>query len=307
MALERDFDLLDDYLANRLQGEKKEAFEKQLESDPELKREQQLQQKLIEGIKNARIAELKAMMNNTVVPPIQGGQAAWLTKVAAWLVVAGAMSAGIYFYFHQDDKEKENTAEEPVTNKAIEQPKEIAQNMQPAVEENKATVENKSESIANETPTVKKDEKTKRKNVAKPNPTAAQPQETEVADRQKPDAFDPTGEIETSSSAPENDAVRPKNNEAKIVASSIEVTTDNTNKKYSFHYQFKNGKLFLYGSFEQNLYEIMEFFSGSKRTLFLFYKDNYYLLNEDNEKIKSLEAINDPVLQDKLKEYRANN
>ena len=46
------------------------------------------------------------------------------------------------------------------------------------------------------------------------------------------------------------------------------------------------------------------FFSDNKRTVFLYYKDSYYLLNEENETIKPLAPINDPSLLKKLKDYR---
>ena len=48
----------------------------------------------------------------------------------------------------------------------------------------------------------------------------------------------------------------------------------------------------------------MEFFSDNKRTMFLYYKDNYYLLNEENETVKPLAPINDAALLKKLKDYR---
>jgi hypothetical protein len=87
---------------------------------------------------------------------------------------------------------------------------------------------------------------------------------------------------------------------------SIAVEIDTKNKKYDFHYQFKDGKLFLYGPFENDLYEILEFFSDDKRTMFLFYQENFYLLKDDNEKLKPLGAIQDPSLIKKLKDYRKN-
>ncbi|MEO5977632.1 MAG: hypothetical protein ABIS36_18055, partial [Chryseolinea sp.] len=61
----------------------------------------------------------------------------------------------------------------------------------------------------------------------------------------------------------------------------------------------------LYGVFEKNLYEIMEFFSNNKRTMFLYYKDNYYLLNEDDNNVKRLTPIKDETLLKKLQDYRA--
>ena len=62
----------------------------------------------------------------------------------------------------------------------------------------------------------------------------------------------------------------------------------------------------LYGPFEQNLYEIMEFIGEEKRTVFLYYQDNFYLLKDDTEKLKPLGVIHDQALIRKLKEYRKN-
>jgi hypothetical protein len=86
----------------------------------------------------------------------------------------------------------------------------------------------------------------------------------------------------------------------------LPVSIDKNNKKYSFHYQIRDGQIFLYGPFEKGLYEIMEFFSENKRTIFLFHQNNYYLLNDETEKVRPLAPITDPVLIKKLKEYRAN-
>ncbi len=300
MAAERELELLDDYIANKLTGGEKDAFEQKLKNDASLQNEFQLQQKLIDGIKKARLTELKSMLNNTAVPPVKG-QTALLSKVASWLVVAGIIGAGVYFYFTKEDKQE--IAEQPSVNNSIQNNDKVAQeSTEQVVIENKETkTTNKNTDIA-----VKRNETTEFKNDVNSNSTASVPTETKAINRQKPDVFDPTSETE-SNSAPENNGVKVNSNNAKLVASTIEVKTDNANKKYTFHYQFKNGKLFLYGSFEKNLYEIMEFFNENKRTVFLFYKDSYYLLNEENEQIKPLASITDPVLQQKLKDYRGNN
>ncbi|HEX8039978.1 MAG TPA: hypothetical protein VF490_12545, partial [Chryseosolibacter sp.] len=87
--------------------------------------------------------------------------------------------------------------------------------------------------------------------------------------------------------------------------SSLAVETDSKNSRYSFHYQFRDGKLFLYGPFEKNLYEIMEFFSDQKRTVFLYYKNHYYLLPEADSQVRPLTAIKDPALLKKLDESRS--
>jgi hypothetical protein len=92
--------------------------------------------------------------------------------------------------------------------------------------------------------------------------------------------------------------------EEAFVTSSIEVETEANNRKYNFHYLFRNGKLILYGSFEENLYEILEFIAKEKRTVFLYYKSNYYLLDVKKDTPTELVAIRDPKLIQKLKEHR---
>ena len=90
---------------------------------------------------------------------------------------------------------------------------------------------------------------------------------------------------------------------ASITTSQIVVDVDSSVKKYAFHYQFSNGKLILYGSFDKALFEILEI-NGEKHSVFMFYKDNYYRLNEKDTHITLLESIQDKELVAKLKEFR---
>jgi hypothetical protein len=61
--------------------------------------------------------------------------------------------------------------------------------------------------------------------------------------------------------------------------------------------------LVLYGKFDKGLYEIIEI-NGSSHSIFLFYKENYYLLDEKETTITPLTPIRDSQLVKKLKEYR---
>ena len=88
-----------------------------------------------------------------------------------------------------------------------------------------------------------------------------------------------------------------------ISMSSIEVDTDNTSKAYTFHYQFKNDKLLLYGPFDSSLYEILEI-NGGSHTVFLFYRNSYYHLNELEKEITPLIMIRDFELLEKLEKFR---
>jgi hypothetical protein len=296
MAAERDFELLDDYLANRLSGADKTAFEQKLEADPELKSEYQVQRQLVEGIKGARMAELKSLLNNIPVTGVSGGETLSFTKIASFILLAGVIATGIYFLFFQEEKpvtaenietvtetEPEIEDSEPVTS--AEQPSEIEQE---AVQKEEETTEE----IAQ--PVEKKGERIQKPDNVKPEQETAQP---------KLEVFDPTKELENGKA----DKAESELNSAAVTNPTIVVETDATNKRYNFHYHFKDEKLFLYGPFEKNLYEILEFFSDNKRTVFLFFRDDYYLLDEAQSKVTALKPITDTTLLKKLKEYRANN
>lgn len=298
MALERDLELLDRYIANGLKGEEKAAFEQQLNADPELSREYTLQQSIAEGIRQTRRVQLKAMLNAIPVPAATGGEAV-LAKTLAGLLVAGAIGAGVYLYLKpSNDSAATAQQESPATETQPESV--VTPDTAPATETPATPLAAQHETVTAPAPTEQAPAANK---TARPKDTAATvPQESAMA---KPNVtvFDPSEE--GGNTAPHEDgSLRDSSTEPKNAKSKIEVRTDNNNKKYTFHYQFKEGKLFLYGSFEKNLYEIMEFFSDNKRTVFLFYKESYYLLNEESEKIRPLTPINDPVLLKKLTDYR---
>ena len=67
-----NFELIDDYLSNRLTGAEKEAFEKQLNNDPSLKSDLDFQKRIVEGIRTARATELKSMLSKV---PVGGASA----------------------------------------------------------------------------------------------------------------------------------------------------------------------------------------------------------------------------------------
>ncbi len=289
MAVERDFELLDDYLANRLSAEDATAFEKQLQAEPQLARELNIQKSITEGIRQARAAELKAMLNNVPVPPVQGGQSL-LTKVATWAVVAGLVATSVYLYLSQD----EETATDVAT--VTSQP-EIAPVLTEPNENTAATTDDGQvmETPAPQTGVEEKENTTKTTRTTEPAPVNIKPIEV----------YDPSQEESTGSTSPvHNDHA--KTVSKSFVTSSIEVEMESMNKKYAFHYTFQDGKLILYGAFEKNLYEILEFIGDEKRTVVLFYKSSYYLLDVTKTEPTKLTAIHDQKLLKKLQSLRSN-
>lgn len=286
MASERDFELLDDYIGNRLAGADKEYIERKLEQDPDLRSEYAVQKQIAAGLRNARVAELKQMLNNIPVPPANG-QFSGLAKVAGVVIVAvGSLSIGYYFW--------QSGTQRPTPGSSLtEQPAERA----PSAEQ-----ERTSEIISDKTEPALEEPK------ITPAPASPGKDDNKPASAQKNtsriNVFDPTSDQESAA-----DPVIPEANvsngpQATMKASQMLVETNNTNKKYSFHYQVNDGKLILYGPFEENFYEILEFIASEKRTVFLYYRDSYYLLNTREEKITPLAAVNDPELLSKLRQYR---
>ena len=286
MASEKDFELLDQYVGNRLNVQDKAAFEQKLEMDAELKNEFLLQQKVVESIRKGRAAELKKMLNDIPLSSIPGEGTSIMTQIGLWVVVAGLVGTGLYFYFNQQEAKPE--IQQPITNEVT-------------AEEPPLAEPQKEEQPKPENATVETDKTAKQKNKSiAPNTAAAEKAEEKPVEPSALDVFDPSEELDNAGQ------VDSEGHETTVSVTPSIVVETKIDKKYNFHYQFKDTKLYLYGSFEKNLYEIMEFFSDNKRTMFLFYKDNYYLLNEENDKVKALTPINDATLLKKLRDYRGN-
>ncbi len=286
MASEKDLELLDQYVGNRLNPEEKASFEKKLDSDVSLKNEYLLQQRIVGGIRQARTAELKKLLNDIPLSSIPTEGPSLLAKASVWVIVAGLIGTGLYFYF-----DKDKIAPKP----QVPLTEELTEEKTPEAEDS-PVVEPQEQTTVTTTPEVTTSAKDD--TPAKPKTKAAEKEEEKPVAPSTLDVFDPAEEGQANEKA-DTDGGKTKSASAPSII--VETQID---KKYNFHYQFKDNKLYLYGSFEKNLYEIMEFFSDNKRTMFLFYKDNYYLLNEENEKVRALSPIHDAVLLQKLKDYR---
>ncbi|MEX2231824.1 MAG: hypothetical protein WD824_06675 [Cyclobacteriaceae bacterium] len=303
MADERDFELLDDYLTNRRMSEQdRSAFEQRLQADPDLQHEYALQKRLIKGIQDARIAELKSMLNQVPIPANNPGNTV-ATKIILGTVVTLMIAVATFWYLNRDEirlAEPEIPSQEQAPGEKIVIP-EAGTEIKPEGEQSAINEKQIVESDKNQTSAGT--EQSKPSLAKKPDPLNAPGDKSEQIPAKEPvlDVFNPDSGVSDSDNSlkKENQPVYNPGN------SSLMVETDRENRRYTFHYQFRDGKLFLYGPFEKNLYEIMEFFADEKRTVFLYYKDRYYLLEEADNKVRTLTPITDPALIKKLKEYRS--
>lgn len=289
MAVEKDLELMDDYLANRMPVEERAAFERRIEAESDLKKEIKLQQDVVASLRNARIAELKNMLNNVPVHNLPGSNSTVFIKVVAGVAISTLIGTSIYYFLNQSEK-KEVLA--PVQNEVVE------------TQDENPESEKEDTNILAEQPIIEEEHKksqtlTAKKKAKKEVPPAP------VADP-KIEVFDPTTELDNNSNELVESEILTNDDIPSTFEPSIMVTVDSTSRRHNFHYKLEEDALMLYGPFERNLFEILEFISDNKRTSFLYYKKSYYYLKE-TDKTLALTPVQDPVLLNKLRQYRTKN
>lgn len=287
-------ELINAYFGNEMTDAEKQHFEARLNNDPELKSEFNFHKEIVEAIKETRRAELKAMLDKVPVGGGSSGGAATLGKVMSTLVVAGLIGAGIYYLWPVEEEaveRKENISMvEPTEEKVVEITEaEVKEEESPVVEKEEEAIETVEKPQPDIETTAKEEEE-----VAEVTPVKPEINKPDVAPTfettEEGDSLEAPGSNLVSSSYDDHTA--------------LDVEIDNTNRNFSFHYQFKSGKLFLYGSFDKGLYEILEINSRGEKTLFLYYKDKFYPLNRNQIKIVPLEPVKESTLIEKLRKAR---
>jgi hypothetical protein len=282
MASEKDFELLDDYIGNRLKGTEKQLFEEKLQADTDLRNALKLQQGIVENLRKARAAELKQFLNNIPTSSLPGDSSSALKWAGAASAVVLAIAA--YFFLKTDEPQQQETKTEIVT------PEKEAPAETSAAPDEPSTAAKEESSTQSVAPLKKSQPATNTKTEASG---------TKEAETPAIDVFDPSGENEGAEAADNSG-----NNVIRASKSEIPTEVNSTSKAYTFHYQFKNEKLILYGAFDKNPYQILDFVAEDKtRTVFLYYNNSYYLLNQVGDKVRPLSPVNDPKLVQKLKEY----
>lgn len=275
MAVEKDFELLDDYLSNRLSPADREAFENKLEADLDLKQEFEFQQSLVEGVRSKRIAELKTMLNNIPASAIPTDQTALFTKIIGSVIVVGLVATGMYFYMSTESLEE------------VTEPENLEIVTESGTAGKQGTIESPRVSSTDGVASTTEPNETEANTATK---SATQPKSTPITKEMEAELKKERDLIKVVSST--------------FVTSSTEVITESGSENINFHYAFKNKKLVLYGSFETNQYQILEFITADQHVFFLSYKKNYYLLDEKKDSPTPLVHINDPQLQKRLQEFR---
>lgn len=273
MAEERDLELLDDYLTNQLSEQDRSAFEQKLKADPDLQHEYAMQKRLIEGIKDARIAELKYMLNQVAIPS-GGGWNAIGSKALVGSVLTLMIAAAAFWYLR----------EEPA--KALEKENVLPRADQQTPADVRISPEPKAETSVAEQPSTVRQEQSPETDK---NQTSAGTEHSKPSLAKRPDPL-------TAPSAKRSEA------ESTEGLTAPAITVDENNERYTFHYARQNGAITLYGPFEKGRYEVIQLKESNNNRLFLFYQDKYYPLDEAASHIRPLLPADDASLLQRLRE-----
>lgn len=284
---------IEQYLEGTMSGAELETFERLLDNDPALQSEFQLQQDIVNAIKETRKAELKARLDNVNVSAYNGGISG--TKIILTGALTAAIGLGIYFYTQDEAVVADKidlTQEEIITSEEetiFVQPEIIPA---PSIDANK-TDEIVAHNVIKEkeaTVSIQEDEKNEATTaITKINPPLPASFE-EGADNTSTELNTPKNKLSEAAAA-----------SAEVTAVEIENKEDNS---HNFHYKFYNNKLYLYGDFKNIPYELIELNTVSGKSLYLYYKESFYYLEPNQMEISPLNQIKDENLVSELDSLR---
>lgn len=287
---EFDIEKIEAYLLNRLGPDEKVAFEQAMNQNNLLAQEVAVQQETIQAIQQWRKAELKARLD-----AIEVHSGAWsnTSKVAAAILLLFSLGVGTYFLIPDTSTVEENT-EEAISI--------IADDMSVI----DAATANETELI--ETP------------VPEPEPAitpladpAKTPDSKAVSEKAAPAISQPVAKVNVPELSDNFDfgedldkqVSLPNPDIAKVVDTKEKLNVDLIDQEGAIRYKYYNNKLFLYGKFNAEPYEILELNANTGKELFLYFKGAFYQLNADTFDTVLLEPISDHELKQQLEQLRS--
>ena len=305
------------YLDGQMTPGQMQEFEKQLHTDPLLRSEFELQQDIIHSLKDFRKSQLKTRLDQ--VPVSVGPNGLIGIKAAAAIVISGIVGLGAYLYL--------NDTTEPVLTDTIEPVEQVIENQQPAVQVEEQIPESTPENIEEAA------------SLTEPSSEASQPEETSPVVEEETVGTNNIVEVAQSDNisnveeeVPEEAPQIPVINSPKVITPDFEETDleesfdtptpsisqeglkDNTvvevetakRDREMFHYQYYSGKLYLYGDFREQPYEILELNSSTGKRLFIYYNGDYYRISDNQVEITPLLKLSDQDIIRKLEIIQAN-
>lgn len=300
---------IDAYLRGELNPEQLKEFNGLMEKDPSFAQLVRLEEKIVKGLSDVRKIELKARLNAIDVAPtgwIGVGQLVNSSMVKTLGgVVAGAV-LGTLIYINLPEAEKITETDKLITSE-VDYPiqEDVAEvNWQVVVESLGADKKYREESE----PQIL--------NVALENPvTQLNPQDpVEQSHNNAGNEFNLDISIPEPGDLAKEDGLDTPESDLPEIANEDEVSSnENTpvdvetiiKKNESLKYKYFDGKLYLYGDFKEQPYEILEINGVKDRKLYLYFDKKYFQIDV-TDKVKELNQIDHPKLVNELEIIRNN-
>ncbi len=270
------------YLSGQMTPEEVSQFESLLEVNPELQQQLTFQSEVINGIGQYRKTELKARLD-ALDPTPAWWTIAQLSPVGQFIgggIIVGFLGIGTYFVVNEQSADLptegiEITAPNPV-NVELEIPE-----IQPLPQLPVASVHSDGQIVEGD---IEPDQEEK-------SPTADLKEDSFVPIVSVPDA----GDVEADEEFQSNELPTPEETPETVTSENpidVEIIDSKGSK---VKYQYYEGKLYLYGKFQEEPYQILEINSAAGRKVYLYHLDVFYHI-EPVDKPSSLEKVEDVSL-----------
>jgi hypothetical protein len=287
-------ELLDGFFEGTLSSSEESTLMNRLATDADLKSEFELQQDIINTIRETRKMELKGRLENIPIRWYHNVSNSWKVAATATVITVSTLTA-LYFIDLQDEfRNKIDLAQhEIILNELYPDGADIPQ--KPAVDVPEEVVGVRS---------MKHEITTEHREEANALETTASTR-SHTIDVVVPDVIEDFEEVDNiepeSISSGDINTMKPSRED---LHSSVEINTV-LHKKFNFHYDFSAGTLTLYGNFEDVPYEILEINSATGKRFYLNYKDQFYnIINTDN--VMPLQPVTNEALINELKIVKGN-
>jgi hypothetical protein len=273
---------IDAYFRGELNPLDRQELEARAATDPALRSELELQQAVVAGLGTARKAQLKEVLRNTPVEVPMGGSSGGANWYG-WVAGGVALTALVGWLYFNPGSANDGGTGLPSSSAQISAPSAMPpanlNTEEPLAKE--AVGEPKASSTT--TPSAPKTSAAKEVGTDFATEALAAPTTTPVVE---PDAAQPNVDAGSAGAAPES-LTKAAGNDSPV---DMVVKKD---PAHTFHYQFFNSRLFLYGDFEGSIYEVLELKGKGTTQYYLFHKDHYYKVLPGTSEITSLEATTD--------------
>jgi hypothetical protein len=298
------------YLNQDMTDLERSRFEKLIHDDPELHEEVEMQESLVQAIRNERILMIKAGLNQTNVSLWSTGLLE-VVKIAAVTVGLGLASVGGYFWYSNSVDHTPARNEVAVQTTPAIKPQDDIQSAPAEVSSPQTFQADPANGNVPVGPSeVSASPKTFGKNNVRSNQTVKS--SGKVANGMSKDhqvlseteALDPGMKQFVPSTA--KDIAIPTDgisNKTSLESVNPEVVIKRDNKD-KFHYQFSDSKLILYADFSDKLYEVLELNQNNEKQLFFAYDGRFFSLDPKQTEISPLKQVTDRNLIQILADYQ---